>query len=414
MLNRKNKPANINAYIPTPYECAALSYDTYSYFQVLTHWERDPSYPDLPSGWKRHYLSDATLTDGDYCGACYIKWDPDPVAIVIANRGTLPTSISNLSDCINVINEKFTRNSQFADDFLIKIDVDMQLDPDLQPYQEQINSASVTYTGHSLGGYSADWQYFQNSFMEDRQSITFDNPGSYGAILKYIEDNITDPQKREENIWLLNESAKRSFNYVAHMNCINTCNSHLGSVFVFKDLPFNYKLGDDYDHTPTPAISADMLQNFYYLNYSLDQHQMVNIYNYLKNNGTFELDLNHVIGVKEAFLDYLWIEKHAKFWNGYIEFVWDNYPEIRDRYLQDESKYIEDMYDTIRAVRETAAQTYPLHVEIETPKLAQPSKIGLFANKSKQSELEDDFVLVSRDNPSVDNTPAKPSKCNII
>lgn len=381
-------------------ELAALSRDVY--FVDPTYDPGDTKIREpLPPGW---FLFDSVY-DGSailgtdikngYAGAIYIKDGINllkPAYFVIAHKGTTFKTLSDLETDFEIFiggktgifffNAKTGSFGKFFKYALEKIRA---------KYGETVSVKQFISTGHSLGATLAQ-------FCSDDEStvITFENPGFkslYQSIL--TQGGVTE----KEMLWYFSNMAKRSTNYLAHVNAINTCEPQLGAAFELINLAYNYSILNK----QLQLITSHWWLNPNYAYYTiLDQHDMYNISIYLNNHGVVA-PANYPAGLNNGYIAYL-DPSRVTYWKGYAEEIWHRQEDVREKYKQDFNKYYSDFIANLNKIWKEAqsaaalekASIFPMHWRDAQPAvselaLAQAStELGVFkqANKYHKATVE--------------------------
>ncbi|WP_261368573.1 tetratricopeptide repeat protein [Wolbachia pipientis] len=198
----------------------------------------------LPEGWKlltNAYNQGAT---NHYFGAAY--WNPDQQQIVIAHRGTDPSSTGALwTDIRGILQNNYVPQMNSAVTFANKIKTV------LDEFNKKPNiNLQLSFTGHSLGGWLAQITTFTTKYFSDESSffvksekvgyhahtVAFDSPGSKDMLSKIKSDFDLRHYKDDNSLSL---SYLDITSYLSAPNLVNTCCLHLGTIYrVFiEDLP---------------------------------------------------------------------------------------------------------------------------------------------------------------------------------
>src|SRR5581483_1970429 len=160
-------------------------------------------------------------------------------------------------------------------------------------------------------------------------TCTFENPGSKEIWIDYINNFYGISQETKQI--LLNQvlaAAKQNcFIIQSHVNMINCCNSQIGSVFRMADKPYEYDgLTKNELAWPFQVASSWRMNNFYLMPYTLYQHAIEPIIEYICSGGRVVRDSNPA-GFEEGYIEFLDTEKNWNFWRGYFRYMWeaDNY-----------------------------------------------------------------------------------------
>ena len=226
--------------------------------------------PKPPEGWK--FLTTAShfgIKNG-YFGTAY--WHPEHQQVVIAHRGTDIKNVGALvADVKGVLRNKYVQQMSSASTFANKVVAVLQ-----EIEQEKKVSFELFFTGHSLGGWLAQITTFTTEYLEDKEgtflkklerekdeplarstvqdshdvrqsyhshTVVFDSPGCKD-MLSQLADKL-DVRLHGSSIDLQHLDIT---SYLSAPNRINTCNSHVGTVYrIFTDLS---DMGFFGKHTP--------------------------------------------------------------------------------------------------------------------------------------------------------------------
>jgi len=212
--------------------------------------------------------------ENGYFGTAY--WHPKHQQVVIAHRGTDTNMVYDLlngfyTDLEGVVFNNYVQQMNSASTFANKmVEVLQEIE------KEQNVSFDLFFTGHSLGGWLAQITNFTTEYLEVKRgtflmklkteqfesrasntvqkshefthsyhphTIVFDSPGCK-EMLSQMADKL-DVRNTGRSIYLQHLNIKT---YLSAPNIINTCNTHLGSVYrIFTDLS---DMGWKEKHTP--------------------------------------------------------------------------------------------------------------------------------------------------------------------
>jgi len=217
--------------------------------------------PQAPAGWK--LLTTATNCRNGYFGTAY--WHAEHQQVVIAHRGTDTTSLIAFlkdlySDIKGVVRNKYVDQMNSASTFANNVVAVLQ-----EIQQEKNASFEVFFTGHSLGGWLAQITTFTTEYLEVKggtflkkqkterdeppasstvqdshdvthsyhpHTVVFDSPGCKDMLSQMADKLDVRLHGRSIDLQHLDITS-----YLSAPNCINTCNSHLGTVYrIFIDL----------------------------------------------------------------------------------------------------------------------------------------------------------------------------------
>lgn len=256
-------------------------------------------------GW--HRIFDSVKPDENgYFGAAYINNLEKPGRMIIAHRGT--DSIQDIVEDISIIRDKTFSQLDSAVNF-----IKTSLNYIYELYNSNLCSdIMINHTGHSLGAIIADvmMAYFSNEFL----SLTFENPGSFKIINDFMKSKSINYRLIE----------KQFIAVQAHPNLINSCNEQAGTIFRMVNLPYDFSLIPDLMLDLPFFIPEKWEFNPYYsIAYTLNQHKIEGIVDYLKNNGILRLDTEYS-GLKNGYNDYLDTKVNANYWRQYFIKAWEH------------------------------------------------------------------------------------------
>jgi hypothetical protein len=196
----------------------------------------------LPDGWSLlTTASNINLSNG-YFGAAY--WHPEHQQVVIAHRGTKLTNLGAvLADVAGVVFKNSVPQMNSATTFASEV-VKVQ-----REVSEKMGvSFQMSFTGHSLGGWlpqvtAFTTQYLKrdgNVFVQSKEekdcfhphTVVFESPGCKEMLLHMTNELDVRIDGRSIDIEHLDITS-----YLSAPNRINTCNTHLGTVYrIFTDL----------------------------------------------------------------------------------------------------------------------------------------------------------------------------------
>ncbi|MDX5526934.1 MAG: ankyrin repeat domain-containing protein [Wolbachia endosymbiont of Andrena nigroaenea] len=238
-LNFLNRPAYPDEYLLVHFAS-----------RVYKEREDGQELPDrkLPEGWKLLTTAYNQGATNHYFGAAY--WNPDQQQIVIAHRGTDPSSTGALwTDIRGILQNNYVPQMNSAVTFANKIKTV------LDEFNKKPNvNLQLFFTGHSLGGWLAQittftTKYFileafdeSSFFVKSKKvgyhahTVAFDSPGSKDMLSKIKSDFDLRHYKDDNSLSL---SYLDITSYLSAPNLVNTCCSHLGTIYrVFiGDLP---------------------------------------------------------------------------------------------------------------------------------------------------------------------------------
>ena len=242
---------------PTPHVLAKFAYMAYADYQ---HAEPKP-----PDGWQLlTTASNSRMTNG-YFGTAY--WHPEHQQVVIAHRGTMVKNFGALvTDVKGVLFNNYVDQMSSASTFANKV---VSVLRDIEHVKKV--SFELFFTGHSLGGWLAQITTFTTEYLAVKggtflkiekpeheplasntvqethyithsyhpHTVVFDSPGCKN-MLSQMADKL-DVRHHGSSIDLQHLDIT---SYLSAPNRINTCNSHLGTVYrIFTDLSDRDNLG---------------------------------------------------------------------------------------------------------------------------------------------------------------------------
>jgi len=215
--------------------------------------------PKPPEGWLLLTTASNSGIKNGYFGTAY--WHPEHQQVVIAHRGTDIKNVGALvTDVKGVLFNNYVEQMSSASTFANKVVAVLQ-----EMEQENKASFELFFTGHSLGGWLAqitaftteylevkgdkflksvtreEQQQIANSKVQDSHDITqsyhphtvvFDSPGCKDMLSQMADKLDVRLNGRSIDLQHLDITS-----YLSAPNRINTCNSHLGTVYrIFTDL----------------------------------------------------------------------------------------------------------------------------------------------------------------------------------
>jgi hypothetical protein len=227
---------------PTPHVLAQFASKAYRDYEKE---ETDAQYETrlaLPDGWKLLTIASNTNKGNGYFGAAY--WHPEHQQVVIAHRGTDPKNLGALkADFKGVLLNNYVNQMESASTFAHKI-----VEVVRSVYEKERVSFQLFFTSHSLGGWLAQITTFTtmylrmkgNIFLKNNSvqdcvhphTVVFDSPGCKDMLTEMRDRLDVRLDGRSIDLKHLDITS-----YLSAPNRINTCNSHLGTVYlIFTDL----------------------------------------------------------------------------------------------------------------------------------------------------------------------------------
>ena len=251
---------------PTPHVLAQ--------FASMAYLDYKHGEPTPPDGWKLLTTASNTGEENGYIGTAY--WHPEHQQVVIAHKGTDTNNVYNLlndiyTDLEGVLSNNYVPQMNSASTFANKLVTVLQ-----EIEKEQNVSFHLFFTGHSLGGWLAQITTFTTEHLElkggtflkkregeqDKQlasntekvshdvrqgyhphTVVFDSPGCKDMLSQMADKLDVRYKGRSIDLQHLDITS-----YMSAPNRINTCNSHVGTVYrIFIDLS---DMGFFVKHTP--------------------------------------------------------------------------------------------------------------------------------------------------------------------
>jgi hypothetical protein len=221
---------------PTPYVLAQLANKTYTDYKKR---ETDAQYETrlaLPNGWMLLTTASNVRWTNGYYGASY--WHPERQQVVIVHRGIKPTKFGALwTDLFGVRLQNRVPQMGSACTFAHKVVEVLQA-----VHREKGVSFQLFFTGHCLGGWLAQittltTEYLsrgsnishksnQSQYCYHPHTVVFDNPGC-----KYMLAEMRDKLNVRLQGFATNLRNLDITSYRSAPNRINTCNTHVGTVY---------------------------------------------------------------------------------------------------------------------------------------------------------------------------------------
>ena len=232
--------------------------------------------PNPPDGWKLLTTASHSGIKNGYFGTAY--WHPEHQQVVIAHRGTDIKEVGALvTDVKGVLFNNYVQQMSSASTFANKVVSVLQ-----EIEQEKKVCFELFFTGHSLGGWLAQITAFTTEYLEvqrDRflkrltrkepktpacisvqdihdvrqsyhpHTVVFESPGCKDMLSQMADKLDVRLNGRSIDLQHLDITS-----YLSAPNRINTCNSHLGTVYrIFTDLS---DMGRKEKHTPFYNIAT--------------------------------------------------------------------------------------------------------------------------------------------------------------
>ena len=226
---------------PTPHMLAHFASKAYTDYKKR---ETDDQYEtrlELPDGWKLLTTACNTSKANGYFGAAY--WHPEHQQVVIAHRGTDPTSLGALwTDVAGVVFKHHVPQMGSASTFAHKVVEVLREVSRMKRLNFQL-----FFTGHSLGGWLAQVTTFTTEYLKREgkfflrsnddyycyhpHTVVFDSPGCKDMLSEMTDKLDVLYDGRTIDLEDLDITS-----YLSAPNRINTCNKHVGTVYrIFPD-----------------------------------------------------------------------------------------------------------------------------------------------------------------------------------
>jgi len=346
------------AYMPTIAECAIFALDAYN-----------ESHRSPIDGWSVSAVSPKNRSG--YYAKCYIKgtwpFTPGiPVSVVIAHRGTVPTNIHNLLTDIKVAAEDLGQDSALDSMYQFIWGEHNCLAPILSLIsngptlnKDSFDKSVIVNVGHSLGGIFSDFlayslfdsqsrlagigsaSLYGDPFL-NKKSITFENPGSKNIITKIFNNTL------RINCSPITTSKYASYN--ADVNFINCCNENSGKTYRLIDLPYDYKGSLD---PRLNSMSELYYKNPYYVIYSIQQHDIKNIVDYLLKGGK-TIEYAYPVGFQPSYIAYLNGDERKEYWEGFYKTLWETDDLLKPMYNWNFNNYFYSKMEDLAKIRDNA------------------------------------------------------------
>ena len=227
---------------PTPHVLVQFASKAYTDYKKR---ETDAQYETrlaLSDGWKLLTTASYGSKTNGYFGASY--WHAEHQQVLIAHRGTKPTNFGALwTDLKGVVRNDYVRQMESASTFAHKVVEVLR-----EVKRECVVSFQLFFTGHSLGGWLAQVTTFTTEYLKIEgniflkkiynndcyhpHTVVCDSPGCKHMLLKMTDHLDVRHDGRSTDIDHLDITS-----YLSAPNRINTCNSHLGTLYrIFPDL----------------------------------------------------------------------------------------------------------------------------------------------------------------------------------
>lgn len=336
---------------------------------------------EIPEPWKVLTRTSTNISSG-YFGSAYYSDENGSLVIAIAHRGT--ASIKDIWQDFRIFKNwtltQATDANKFADRTIrYAYDMFKKIDPMTGRY-EDIDSfmfrIGVIHVGHSLGAALAELV----SIASHGYAYTFENPGTKEIFVKLIDDmTITDEGKKYLKDYIFNQFAPDHFyNYLSHINFINSYNTQIGRIFRMVNKPYNFDLiPESYLKVPFEIPLGPV--NNYYFEYSLDQHYLSPMIDYIAKKGRITSDTSPV-GLSNGYFEYLNPDRHAVYWRDYFWACW-NYGQDHTKYTPNEKTFEDFLHHGIEVLADMRRRYYTNRVKAPIPAKPLVTQKGLFGNR---------------------------------
>jgi len=226
---------------PTPHVLAQFAFKAYEDHKKRDTDDQDEEWLELPDGWMLLTTAYNSSKTNGYFGAAY--WHPGHQQVVIAHRGTDPTNVEALwADIKGVLLNDCVQQMESASTFAYKVVEVLR-----EVNRKKGVSFELFFTGHFLGGWLAQITTFttkylkveRNTFLKSDSipqnyhphTVVFDSPGCKDMLSQMTDGFDVRLDGRSIDLKQLDITS-----YLSAPNRINTCNSHLGTVYrIFTD-----------------------------------------------------------------------------------------------------------------------------------------------------------------------------------
>ena len=180
-----------------------------------------------------------------------------------------------------------------------------------------------------------------------------------------------------------------------------------------------------------PIYDSYLNNQYYVFGYSFQDQHKTYIYNHIKNGGSWIVADKWPAGFQNGYIAYLDLDYRQSYWRGYFQCVWDKDDNIRKAYHNDFRTYFDECKATVQEAHEKAKQPIPIEIQKTEVSITEQSlqvskqnklpditvkasQLGFFG-KPKNRLCIEDFVMVDKDNPSIDSQENYQSvKCSIM
>lgn len=356
---------SINSSLAMQKECAALSL-------LIYHDENEPVIPDglVKLNVSCHFK--AGFYAETYINEAFMK-ECNAVQCIIVFRGT-NSVVDVIQDYLILMDEA---PDYFIHDAIPYVEAVKKY---VQEYYHQADEFLYTYTGHSLGALLAQLcccrEFDPIRKLPTAICVPFDSPGAKTIAEKLVVRGILP----EASVSVAHQYQNV---YLSDVNAINTCHPQLGNI-VPHNIPYIF------ENLSLPSLIS-YVKDFTFRN----QHRMVGFFTYwhrfdFKQDSTIYYARDKwPVGLQNGLDYYLNYDKRRRYWDNYMQAMWDQNPNWHDAYENDLSKFEADFKK--KFLRQESSKFYVLidklpayslfhkkhsyHVEIEKDALPSPCKV---------------------------------------
>lgn len=343
----------------TPYIYALLSKEAYSN-PKQDH--KNYGY-NLPNGWK---YADSLMSDDGYFGLAVKNKNE----IVIIHRGTDNNFDNKIPDDLEVLSDKLHETSLDAIN-----DIQLWLQNKPLQYKSASNfvkkiinkypDASITITGHSLGGLIAKL----TAINFKKKAVVFDSPGEKEIVGQDINQN---------------EVMIEEYNSIP--NVINSVNQHITKPFLLPNI--------------TVSKFKPALKGFLFLTKEL--HNIDNIIEQFDAKTgaakAIRIDANWPSGVVNSYKFFISYDLNSKFWDNYLYQNWNkNYLQASLSFSEYKNQYIKNHLDTkskdITYIIDESKKLFSGNDDIEKSSIVKSLKKIILNEEHEEGELNLNYLI---------------------